>query len=265
MAAFEADRATNKQHSDHLGSSIPGEEGRRSRVSFGAPPLWSTSEQQAEWCKQTDTDLPEGMHLNALLHQNGDLYLEAECAPSSESDCCQAPLASTVDNRIDGNAAFGRNLMCYCCEECGETVDPALVAHYIAPGKGNPPKRVMPDMTAFCQHAERSRDLLDAVVATDALVTANERLDEFVSAGGADDVITGELDAANLHEGEHGIRLMGEMTRSTTPGKVIIQGWAVVDSHRGKDLLYTTPVEVDRTPDFERCLKDKPMTAGQLP
>ena len=56
-----------------------------------------------------------------------------------------------------------------------------------------------------------------------------------------------------------------ELQASAKPGEAIIQGWAVVDTHEGKNLRYTSPVEIDRDAEFERCLTPSSAVTGRLP
>ena len=250
-----------RQRKEHLGANVPREAGRGRR---GAP-LRSDWKQQVQWLDQMDRSAPDGMVLNAYRQRNGDMVLTFEGPFVSSSECCDAPIRRRAESG-DETTPHSRSNCVFNCDDCGEWIEPHEFARYTAKKSGgHPPRLVMPLMDEFTAHAIKSRGLLKGVLVSDALVDANERLDEFLKLGGSDDVITGDLDAVGMREGTTGIRLMDELQASTKPEKAIIQGWTVVDTHEGKTLHCTSLVEVDRDAGFERCLRPASDFADRLP
>ena len=228
--------------------------------------LRSNWKQQAQWLEQADRFAPDGMVLNARWKRDDDMILTLEGPSESASECCDATICPRTETN-DATAPHFRDTYIFDCDDCGSRIEPHEFARYTAKksGGGRPPQLVMPLMDEFIAHATKSRDLLEGVLVSNALVDANERLDEFLKLGGSDDVITGDLAAASMQDGTTGIRLMDELQASTKPGEAIIQGWAMVDTHEGKNLHYTTPVEVDRDDGFEQCLRPAADFADRLP
>lgn len=252
-----------RQRKEHLDTTVSAEIGMGRR----AAPVRRDAKQQVEWFGLMDTAVPEGMVLNAVWQRNDEMALTIKGVSASCSECCDAPINLRAADSGDETTPHYRTNHEFGCEECGDQLETHEFAWFVAKrsGKGRPPQLVMPDIGAFADHAVKSRDLLQSVLASDALVDANERLDEFLERGGADDVITGELSVADLREGETGIRLVDEAGANPKPGKEIIQGWAVVDSDSGKNLHFTSTAEAARDSEFEGCLRDASDLGGRLP
>lgn len=262
LAAVRTNRDVLLRQREHMAAPISGEGGMDRR---GAA-LKSDWQRQQRWLQQMEHFVPEGMALNARWARSDEMLLTLEGMSESSSECCDAQIICHAADSGDETTPHYRTNHEFDCEDCGEQIESQEFARYIAPGAGGrPPRLVMPDMEKFAGHATRSRELFNAILSSNALIDANERLDEFLTRGGADDVITGDMNAGDLREGETGIRLMDELPRSAEPGKAIIQSWAVVDSHEGKRLHYSSPAETDRNAEFEQCLRPASDLAGRLP
>ena len=261
LAAVRGYVVADMRRKDHLGSSVAGERNDSSRPMFRDP------DSRLRWFEVADRSVPEGMILNAAWRRDGKLALTVEGPGVSRSECCDAEVVVRDVDPGDDTIPHRRVNCDFGCDECGDIVESHEFARFaggIISARRTSLYR-MPEIDDMVSYAEKSRDLLRDMLAGDALVAANERLDEFVAHGGSDDVVVGEIDPEGLRDGATGIRLVDDPASAAPPDRALVQGWTVIDTQDGKQLHCTPATDVSRTAEFERCLASAADLAGRLP